>query len=200
MDRIKIILFPFALSFSFENVFVLSYFFSCRTMGLVLESLLVRMEQYANNLENLVEERTEDYFVEKKKTEDLLYELLPKYIFFWFIFWKLKSLSWRSVCNRLVSGQAVIAETFSSATIYFSDIVGFTAMSAQSSPLEVKLRKIKEIFCNFFSPSDCGFSKWSLHLFWLNYWQLWCVQGMIKVYRVKEQVFFFFKVETIGDA
>ena len=47
-------------------------------MSLVLESLLVRMEQYANNLENLVEERTEDYFVEKKKTEDLLYELLPK--------------------------------------------------------------------------------------------------------------------------
>ena len=47
-------------------------------MGLVLESLLLRMEHHANNLENLVEERTEDYFVEKKKTEDLMYELLPK--------------------------------------------------------------------------------------------------------------------------
>ena len=51
---------------------------SCHTMGLVLESLLVHMEQYANNLENLVEERTEDYFVEKNKTEHLLHELLPK--------------------------------------------------------------------------------------------------------------------------
>ena len=47
-------------------------------MRLVLESMVERMEEYANNLENLVTERTEDYFFEKKKTEDLLYELLPK--------------------------------------------------------------------------------------------------------------------------
>ena len=51
---------------------------SINTMRLVLESMMVRMEQYANNLESLVTERTEDYFCEKKKTEDLLYELLPK--------------------------------------------------------------------------------------------------------------------------
>ena len=49
-------------------------------MRLVLESMMVRMEQYANNLESLVTERTEDYFCEKKKTEDLLYELLPKWV------------------------------------------------------------------------------------------------------------------------
>ena len=51
---------------------------SCHTMCLVLESLMGQMEQYANNLENLVQERTEDYFVEKNKTEHLLHELLPK--------------------------------------------------------------------------------------------------------------------------
>ena len=51
---------------------------SIQTMRLVLESMMLRMEEYANNLENLVTERTEDYFCEKKKTEDLLYELLPK--------------------------------------------------------------------------------------------------------------------------
>ena len=39
---------------------------------------LCRMEQYANNLESLVEERTADYLEEKKKCEDLLYELLPQ--------------------------------------------------------------------------------------------------------------------------
>ncbi len=38
------------------------------------------MEQYANNLESLVEERTADYLEEKKKCEDLLYELLPQVI------------------------------------------------------------------------------------------------------------------------
>ena len=51
---------------------------SMQTMRLVLESMMLRMEEYANSLENLVTERTEDYFAEKKKTEDLLYELLPK--------------------------------------------------------------------------------------------------------------------------
>ena len=54
------------------------FYASCHTLGLVLDSLLGQMEQYANNLENLVEERTEDYFVEKNKTEHLLHELLPK--------------------------------------------------------------------------------------------------------------------------
>ena len=52
---------------------------SVKTMSLVLESLLDRMEDYTNNMESLVEEMTEDYFNEKKKTENLLYELLPKY-------------------------------------------------------------------------------------------------------------------------
>ena len=64
----------FKLSLEFQKQLNLS----CHTIGLVLESLLVCMEQYANNLENLVEERTDDYFVEKNKTENLLHGLLPK--------------------------------------------------------------------------------------------------------------------------
>ena len=45
----------------------------------VLDTLLHRMEQYANNLEGLAEERTTAFLEEKKRSEELLYEVLPKY-------------------------------------------------------------------------------------------------------------------------
>ena len=44
----------------------------------ILDNLLKRMELYANNLESLVQERTDQYLEEKRHAEDLLYQLLPK--------------------------------------------------------------------------------------------------------------------------
>ncbi|XP_004931415.1 atrial natriuretic peptide receptor 2 isoform X1 [Bombyx mori] len=96
-----------------------------------LDMLLTQVEQYANNLEALVEERTSDYLEEKRKCEELLYQLLPK-----------------SVASQLIMGQPVMAETYDQVTIYFSDIIGFTQLSAESTPLEV-VDLLNDLYTNF---------------------------------------------------
>ncbi|PBC26770.1 Atrial natriuretic peptide receptor [Apis cerana cerana] len=86
----------------------------------LMDDLLRRMEQYANNLEALVEEKTEQLSLEKRRSEELLYQVLP-----------------RQVACQLMAGELVQPEQFECVTIYFSDIVGFTALCAQSTPMEV---------------------------------------------------------------
>jgi hypothetical protein len=46
----------------------------------LLESLLNRMEQYANNLEGIVAERTALLDQEQRKTEQLLFQILPRFV------------------------------------------------------------------------------------------------------------------------
>ncbi|KAH9498148.1 hypothetical protein Btru_008389 [Bulinus truncatus] len=47
--------------------------------GNLLDNLMRRMELYANNLEKLVEDKTVELREEKKKSEELLYQILPRY-------------------------------------------------------------------------------------------------------------------------
>ncbi|XP_042873550.1 guanylate cyclase 32E-like [Penaeus japonicus] len=86
----------------------------------IVDNMLAMMEKYAYNLEGKVQERTKQLMEEKKKTEILLLRMLPK-----------------SVAESLKRGEKVHPESYDNVSIYFSDIVGFTSLSATSTPLQV---------------------------------------------------------------
>jgi hypothetical protein len=63
----------------------------------------------------------------------------------------------RSVADSLKSGKAVEAVWYECVTIYFSDIVGFTTISALSGPMEVVdlLNDLYTMFDSILEDFDC---------------------------------------------
>ncbi|KAL7063269.1 hypothetical protein AAHC03_0611 [Spirometra sp. Aus1] len=82
--------------------------------------MLSRMEKYSADLEEQVNQRTLELREAQAKTEMLIAKMLPS-----------------SVARALIAGTKVPSETFDDTTIYFSDIVGFSLISAKSKPLEI---------------------------------------------------------------
>lgn len=84
------------------------------------------MENNALVLEKEVNERMIEFVQEKKKSDILLYKMLPK-----------------TVADRLKNGQTVEPELFQAATVFFSDVVSFTTLAGRSTPLQVCIFFIK---------------------------------------------------------
>ncbi|VDM69283.1 unnamed protein product [Strongylus vulgaris] len=78
------------------------------------------LEQYASNLEEEVQSRMKELTEEKKKSDILLYRMLPK-----------------QVAEKLKLGQSVEPETFDCVTLFFSDVVSFTTLASRCTPLQV---------------------------------------------------------------
>ncbi|XP_073331589.1 atrial natriuretic peptide receptor 1-like [Pagrus major] len=85
-----------------------------------VDMMMNLMEKYSKHLEVLVAERTQDLTHEKQRTDRLLYSMLPK-----------------QVADDLRQGKPLQAQSYVSATIFFSDIVGFTQLSSSSTPYQV---------------------------------------------------------------
>ncbi len=90
-----------------------------KNMDLV-DNMVKRLERYTNTLEESVIIRSLQLQEEKHKVDVLLRELLPS-----------------SVAQSLALGHQVAPEAFDNVTIFFSDIVGFTRISAVANPLEI---------------------------------------------------------------
>uniref|UniRef100_A0A183SFY8 Guanylate cyclase n=1 Tax=Schistocephalus solidus TaxID=70667 RepID=A0A183SFY8_SCHSO len=88
--------------------------------GNIMDHMMYMMELYSADLEAQIQARTDELEEEKRKTEALIAKMLPL-----------------SVAQALVAGESVDPEAFDEVTIYFSDIVGFSAISAKSTPLQI---------------------------------------------------------------
>ncbi|XP_076451195.1 uncharacterized protein LOC143287135 [Babylonia areolata] len=88
----------------------------CIIIILSVRTMVYDIHRFAHTLSDQTHELKE----ERRKAETLLYQMLPP-----------------AVATQLKHNQSVPAQTYDDASVFFSDIVGFTTISASCSPLDV---------------------------------------------------------------
>ncbi|CAD5233094.1 unnamed protein product [Bursaphelenchus xylophilus] len=86
----------------------------------LMDYMFALMEDRAMDLEQQVQSQTAELLDEQRKANLLLYRMMPA-----------------SAVDVLRRGESVKPELYDMATVFFSDIVGFTVLSSKSSPLQI---------------------------------------------------------------
>ncbi|CDO41085.1 Receptor-type guanylate cyclase gcy-17 [Caenorhabditis elegans] len=107
--------------------------------GNLMDHVFNMLETYASTLEEEVNERTKELVEEQKKSDVLLYRMLPK-----------------TVAEKLKAGISIEPETFELVTIFFSDVVQFTTLASKCTPLQVVqlLNDLYTIFDSIIEQND----------------------------------------------
>jgi class 3 adenylate cyclase len=100
-------------------------------LGENFNDMAATIQEHNEHLEDLVAIRTRELVAEKQKSESLLLNVLPA-----------------PIAERLKVGENLIVDRFESVSVLFADIVGFTAMSARTSP-EQLVSMLNELFSAF---------------------------------------------------
>ncbi|XP_013393540.1 receptor-type guanylate cyclase daf-11 [Lingula anatina] len=104
------------ISVAVSSIFILLVFAFCPLVIRSVVKLTTNIQCYAITLAD----KTKELNREKHRTDSLLYQMLPQ-----------------PVADQLKSKTDVSAEYFKEVTVFFSDIVGFTRISMQCTPMEI---------------------------------------------------------------
>jgi class 3 adenylate cyclase len=100
-------------------------------LGANFNTMADTIQEHHEHLEELVKQRTHELTEEKATSERLLLNVLPP-----------------PIAERLKTGDGLIVDRFDDVSVLFADIVGFTAMSARTSP-EALVTMLDELFTAF---------------------------------------------------
>jgi len=100
-------------------------------LGHSFNAMAETIQLHSEHLEELVRMRTRELTEEKQTSERLLLNVLPG-----------------PIADRLKTGENLIVDRFDAVSVLFADIVGFTTLSARTSPVAL-VTMLNELFSSF---------------------------------------------------